>query len=87
MAAPLRHDGYGKPLPELADARQEVLLERPFNRQMRQAIRHAMDAKDALHCRRGTYVRVTIHYEIHDGMLQGDWSLTTEELHKVTRED
>lgn len=86
MAQPQRYDDYGKPLQPLVDAREEILVDRPFNRQMRQTIRYEMDAKDHVHCRRGRYVRVTVHYEVHDGVIQGDWSLTTEELYKTKRE-
>lgn len=86
MALPQRVDDYGKPIQPLVDAREEILVDRPFNRHMRQVIRQKMDEKNQTHCRRSHYVRVTIQYDIHDGVIQGAWRLTAEELYNEKRE-
>ena len=88
MAAPqARLDGYGAPVPDLADARRAVLLERPVNRQVRHELVQALEAKHQALLRRGTNARVVLTFDVQDGVLQLDWSLTVTELHRTIRED
>lgn len=67
-----RRDGYGRPLPPLADAHQEVLLERPVNQAMRRFIARLLDEQFVDVCRRGVYARVEVCFEVRDGILESE---------------
>jgi hypothetical protein len=75
MAQP-RRDGYGRPLPELADAQKEVLLERPFNQQQRRLILRLLEEQYRLLLRRGTHAAVVLQFDVQDGMIQTDIKVT-----------
>ena len=71
MAQPRpRHDAYGRPLPELADASQEVLAERERNQFYRRVLIQKVEELAQQLCRRGQHATVTLHWEVKDGMLQ-----------------
>jgi hypothetical protein len=73
MAQPQqRHDGYGRPLPELTDAAQEVLYAREQNVAQRRLVLALFEqlAHDLL--RRGVYAEASIGFRVQDGMLQAE---------------
>jgi hypothetical protein len=75
MAVPDRRprlDSYGKPLPELTDARQAVTMQEPGN-EAKISLLHAL-VEDACRAvlRREWYGTVTIRLTVKDGMIQPD---------------
>lgn len=87
MAAPrVRLDGYGQPLPPLADARHEVLADRPLNQEQRRVLlRMLQDQFDAL-LRRGTYATISLSFDVVDGIIQKKVSLHVQHDYYTTLE-
>lgn len=83
MAQPVRHDGYGRPLPELADARQEVLLERPSNRAQRKLLQQLLENQAALLLRRGIYAEVSVRFVVSDGVIQSPVDVIVNQHYKL----
>jgi hypothetical protein len=82
MASPRhRHDGYGKPLPTLADARHEVLIDTENNRTKRRDLQMLIEEylRDLL-CR-GMNAKLMIHVIIADGSIQGETWVQVDRLH------
>ena len=71
-----RHDAYGRPLPELADAVQEVLYAREQNMAQRRLLLALVEqtAHDLL--RRGVYADVALMFHVKDGLLQAEVDVT-----------
>lgn len=71
MAEPRsRFDGYGRPLPELADAREEVLYQSETNQDTRRHLHALIDDYCHQVLRRGTYAEVTLTFDVVDGSIQ-----------------
>ncbi len=71
MALPrARLDAYGQILPELAEARQEILKDRPQNQAQRRLLLAALEEQWGLVLRRGVYADVTARLIVVDGMIR-----------------
>lgn len=70
-----RRDSYGRPLPELTDARQELLLERPQNQAQRRFIVALFEEQMAQILRRGMHVDVVVRFAVQDGIIQKEIDL------------
>jgi len=70
MPQRLRHDAYGRPLPELADARQEVLLEKEQNVEQCRLIQRLLEHYYAELLRRGIHAEVTLGFAVQNGIIQ-----------------
>jgi hypothetical protein len=82
-----RRDSYGRPLPELTEARQELLLERPQNQAARRFLVALFEEQMAQSLRRGMHVDVVVRFQIQDGILQKDVDLTMTRHYRQTIED
>jgi hypothetical protein len=82
-----RRDGYGRPLPTLADAHEAVLVDRPFNQAVRRLLFQLLDDRLVALCRRGTYARVQLSFEIRDGMLDANIDVQVAQIHRYTPEE
>jgi hypothetical protein len=67
-----RRDGYGRPLPELADARHEVLKDTPQNQDLRKMILALLEEHYAALLRRGIFADVALTFLVRDGRIQPD---------------
>jgi hypothetical protein len=65
-----RLDVHGNPLPELADAREEVLYEAGSNVERRRLLQALVERACREHLRHGQNVEVTIHFIVADGWIQ-----------------
>jgi hypothetical protein len=65
-----RYDAYGRPLPELTDAGQEVLYGRDQNAGQRRLLLALLE--QAFHdlLRRGVYAEVHLGFCVQDGLIQ-----------------
>jgi hypothetical protein len=77
MPAHPRRDSWGKPLPDLVDARREGLFDRPHNQDQRRFLFALMEDHLRLLLRRGEHGSVTITVQILDGMLHEDIEVQT----------
>jgi hypothetical protein len=77
-----RLDGYGRPLPTLADAREQRLRQSPTN-QRQQAWLWALleEQYDALLCR-GSFADVTLTFRVRDGSLSGEVDVSVVRHHR-----
>lgn len=67
-----RLDGYGKPLPTLADVRQQSLRQSPTNQRQQGWLWALLEEQyDALLCR-GSFAEVTLTFRVEDGTLSGE---------------
>ena len=87
MPVPMRRDGYGAPVPELTDARQAVLYDRPFNVQQRREILHQLEEQWRACLRKGTSVDVQLRFIVQDGIIQADVTWQTTRLYRTVREE
>ena len=88
MALPhLRYDSYGKPLPTLADARQEGLYDRPFNVQQRRNLLALLEEQWRALLRRGEYADVQISFAVKDGMVQAEVTIGVIHKRRYEREE
>jgi hypothetical protein len=71
-----RRDGYGRPLPELADARQEVLKDSPHNQELRRMILALLEEHYHALLRRGIFADVALKFLVRDGRIQPDMDMT-----------
>jgi O-methyltransferase involved in polyketide biosynthesis len=83
----MRHDGYGNPLPELAEARKAVLYERPVNAQQRRVILQLLEEQWRDMLRKGINGNVTLTFYVWDGLLQPDVALTKTQVYRSVKEE
>jgi hypothetical protein len=83
----MRHDGYGNPLPELADARKAVLYERPFNVQQRRTILQLLEEQWRKLLRKGMHGDVTLTFYVRDGLLQSDVTVTETHVYRSFKDE
>jgi hypothetical protein len=87
MALPRpRLDPYGAPLTPLAEARQEVLYERPLNQEQRRVLLQLLQEQLQSCLRRGVYAHVAISFDVQDGILQKKVSVAVRHDHYTTAE-
>lgn len=72
MPAAPRRDSWGKPLPELVDARREGRFDHDVNQAHRRFLFALMEDHLRLLLRRGEHASLSITVQILDGMLQED---------------
>lgn len=75
MAQPERRprlDAYAKPLPELAEAHEQVLFEHATNQRQRRFLHALVEDTCRAVLRRGWYGEVQIGFSVVDGVLQPD---------------
>jgi hypothetical protein len=65
-----RYTDYGAPLPELADARQEVLYDREQNQAQRRHLLHRLEQVAHELLRRGVFAEVRCEWKIENGIIQ-----------------
>jgi len=88
MALPQsRRDSYGRPLPELTDARQELLIERPYNQAKRRELLARIEELLPQILRRGTYADVVLRFSVQDGLIQKEIALGVERHFRYQPED
>jgi hypothetical protein len=83
----MRHDGYGNPLPDLADARKAVLYERPFNVQQRRTILQLLEEQWRELLRKGMHGDVTLTFYVRDGLIQPDVALTETHVYRSVKDE
>lgn len=86
-AAKPRYDAYGKPLPVLADAREESLYERAYNGEQRSNIFLELERQYRALLRRGTHAEVTLHFTVHDGWIQAEIQVGVVHKKRYPREE
>lgn len=73
MSAPerkARYDGYASPLPELTEARQQSLIDRPMNKEAMARIQAILQTRWQESLRRGQHVTVSLTFDVQDGVIQ-----------------
>ena len=86
MAQPRRYDGYGQPLPELTDARREVLRETNFNQQQRGELFRRLEEQFDTLLRRGIWADVLIQFRVENGRIQPDLRVGVTRLYRSVQE-
>jgi hypothetical protein len=77
MAAPRpRYDGYGKPLPDLAEARQASLFEHGTNERQRRVLMSLIETYCRELCHRGIHATVSLRWSVLDGILDANVEVT-----------
>jgi hypothetical protein len=76
MALPQsRRDSYGRPLPELTEARHELLVERPYNQAKRRELLARIEELLPQILRRGVHADVVVRFSVQDGLIQKEIDL------------
>lgn len=81
-----RIDSYGKPLPELTDAREQVLFEHATNQAQHRFLLALIEESCRAVLRRGWYGDVHLHFSVEDGVLQSDMRAGLERQWRAPRE-
>ena len=77
-----RLDGYGKPLPTLADARQQSLRHSVINDRQQSWLWALLEEQyDALLCR-GSFAEVILTFRVEDGTLSGEVDVSVRRHHR-----
>jgi hypothetical protein len=71
------HDRYGRPLPELTDAEQEILYGRRANGVERQRLHALLEEECHALLRRHVSAEVTLSFVIVEGMIQPKMTVET----------
>ena len=71
-----RRDAYGRPLPELVDARQELLRDHPQNRARERFLRECLDEWLGHLLRRDVWGDVAVRFRLEDGVLQREMTIS-----------
>lgn len=86
MPRPLRRDAYGRPLPELTDAREAVTLQHPRNEARIRCLQALVEDTLRAVLRRGWYGDVLIRFTVEDGMVLSDMHAGLDRLWRMPQE-
>lgn len=81
-----RLDSYGKPLPELADVREQVLYDHATNETQRRLLLALIEDSCRLVLRRGWFGEVRIGVSVVDGVLQPDMRVGLDRIWRAPKE-
>lgn len=87
MDRPLRHNRYGAPVPELAEASRQSLHETPGNLARRRHIQAELEATYRVVLRRDSYAEVTVSFKVAAGRIQDDVRVGVVRTSRCTAED
>ena len=82
-----RLDRYGRPLPGLAPASRQSLVQSPQNVTMRQYVLTLLEQDYADLFQRGVHADVTLTLHLVDGIMQSDVKVSIHRRHRAERED
>jgi hypothetical protein len=83
----LGHNRYGAPLPELSDANAQSLYQTPANWTRQRHIQAVLDDLYRVLLRRGSYAKVTLHFEVQQGCLVPDVQVDVTRIHRCPGEE
>lgn len=86
MPSAPRYDRYGRPLPEVTDAREASTLDHERNQLHRQLVARLIEDCWPVVCRRGWHGEVTLRVSVQDGMVQRDMRAGLDRFYRPARE-
>lgn len=78
----LPYDAYGRVLPELTEAQQQVMLEQHANVIQRKRLIALLEAEHRTLLRKDVSARVTLSYSVTEGMINADIQVTVRRNHR-----
>ena len=82
-----RYDGYGRPLPTLAEAKEASLYEHPLNQQTRTLIAAQLELQYRALLKRGEYAEVTLTFGIKNGVIMEELAVNVGHTVRCEREE
>jgi hypothetical protein len=87
MERAARHDRYGAPLPELAEASRQALHDTPANLTQRRHIQAVLEETYRVLLRRDMNADVTVSFKVVQGRIQDDVRVGVERQYRCSGEE